>query len=103
LRFSRIERLPRLSARNSADFAESSAVSADGRFIAYTSLGAGIWCLILTYIGYLLGQHEETLRNEDVQRYVGHVLVYLLPALALLAVLYVVWNRRRRAKPPQST
>jgi membrane protein DedA with SNARE-associated domain len=73
------------------------------RFIAYTSLGAGIWCLILTYIGYLLGQHEETLRNEDVQRYVGHVLVYLLPALALLAVLYVVWNRRRRAKPPQST
>lgn len=67
------------------------------RFIAYTSLGAGIWCLILTYIGYLLGQHEAMLRNEDVQRYVGHVMVYLLPALALLAAIYVVWNRRRRA------
>ncbi len=74
------------------------------RFIAYTTLGAGIWCLILAYIGYVLGQHEETLRNEDVQRYVGRVMVYLLPALAVLAVLYVVWNRRRRrAEPPQST
>jgi len=66
------------------------------RFIAYTSLGAGIWCLILTYIGYLLGQHEATLRNEDVQRYVGKVLVYLLPALALLGAAYAVWYRRQR-------
>lgn len=66
------------------------------RFIAYTSLGAGIWCLILTYIGYLLGQHEATLRNDDVQRYVGKVLVYLLPALALLGAAYAVWHRRRR-------
>jgi len=68
-----------------------------GRFIAYTSFGSGIWCLILTYIGYLLGQHEATLRNEDVQRYVGRVMIYLLPALALLAVGYVVWHRRRKA------
>ncbi|HET9387680.1 MAG TPA: DedA family protein [Gemmatimonadales bacterium] len=66
------------------------------RFVLYTSLGAGIWCLILTYIGYLLGQHEAILRNEDVQRYVGRVLVYLLPALALLGVVYTIWHRRRR-------
>lgn len=66
------------------------------RFILYTSLGAGIWCLILTYIGFLLGQHEATLRNEDVHRYVGRVLVYLLPALALLGIAYAVWHRRRR-------
>ena len=65
------------------------------RFILYTSLGAGIWCLILTYIGYLLGQHEATLRNEDVQRYVGHVLVYLLPVLGVIALAYVIWHRRR--------
>ena len=70
------------------------------RFVLYTSLGSGIWCLILTYIGYLLGQHEATLRNEDVQRYVGKVLVYLLPALGLLALGYVIWHRRRKAAAP---
>lgn len=71
------------------------------RFAAYTALGAGIWCLILTYIGYLLGQHEAVLRSEDVERYVGRVLVYLLPALAVVAAGYALWyRRRRRAAPP---
>lgn len=70
------------------------------RFILYTSLGAAIWCLILTYIGYLLGQHEAALRNEDVQRYVGKVMVYLLPALVLVAAAYILWHRRRRTAVP---
>jgi membrane protein DedA with SNARE-associated domain len=39
------------------------------RFALYTSLGAGIWCVVLTYIGYFLGQHEQALRSEEVQRY----------------------------------
>ncbi|MGH7529696.1 MAG: DedA family protein [Gemmatimonadales bacterium] len=75
------------------------------RFVAYTALGAGIWCLILTYIGYLLGQHEATLRNEDVQRYVGQVLIYLLPALAVLGGVYALRYRRRRvgAAAPSAT
>jgi membrane protein DedA with SNARE-associated domain len=70
------------------------------RFVAYTSLGAGIWCLILTYIGYLLGQHEATLRSDDVHRLVGRVLIYLLPSLAVLAAIYVLWYRRRKAHAP---
>lgn len=70
------------------------------RFLAYTALGAGIWCLILTYIGYVIGQHEAVLRSEEVHRYVGRVLVYLLPSMAVIAGLYVVWYRRRRAPPP---
>lgn len=71
------------------------------RFLAYTALGAGIWCLILTYIGYLIGQHEAVLRDEEVHRYVRRVLVYLLPSLAVIAGLYAIWYRRRkRAAPP---
>lgn len=70
------------------------------RFIPYTALGAGIWSLILTYIGYLIGQNEAVLRNDDVQRYVGRVLVYLLPALAVIAVAYALWYRRRKPPPP---
>lgn len=67
------------------------------RFIGYTTLGAGLWCLILTYIGYALGRNEATLRSEEVHRLVGQVLVYLLPALLVCAGIYVVWYRRRGA------
>lgn len=69
------------------------------RFLAYTALGAGIWCLILTYIGYLIGQHEAVLRSEEVHGYVRRVLVYLLPSLAVIAGAYAVWYRRRRRAP----
>jgi membrane protein DedA with SNARE-associated domain len=69
------------------------------RFIAYTSLGAGFWCFILTYIGYLLGRNEATLRSEEVHRQVGQVLVYLLPALVLVGALYAFWYRRRKIAP----
>lgn len=66
------------------------------RFVVYTSLGAGVWCLILTYIGYVIGQHESALRSEDVHRHVGRVMAYLLPVLAVLAGVYALWYRRRR-------
>ncbi|MGH7427145.1 MAG: DedA family protein [Gemmatimonadales bacterium] len=68
------------------------------RFVLYTGLGAGIWCAILTYIGYLLGQHESVLRDEQVQRYVGRVLVYLLPALVAIVGAYAWWYRRRKSR-----
>lgn len=66
------------------------------RFVLYTGLGAGIWCLILTWIGWAIGKNIGVLRQEEVQRRVGQVLVYLLPALGVLALGYVVWYRRRR-------
>jgi membrane protein DedA with SNARE-associated domain len=66
------------------------------RFIAYTTLGAGVWCFILTYIGYILGRNEATLRSDEVHRLVGRVLIYLLPALLVCALAYAMWYRRRR-------
>ena len=29
------------------------------RFLFYTGLGAGIWMMVLTYIGYFAGQNED--------------------------------------------
>ncbi len=66
------------------------------RFLFFTGLGAGIWCVILTYIGYVVGRHSAVLLQEDVQRRVGQVLVVLLPSLAVLAGVYAVAQRWRK-------
>jgi membrane protein DedA with SNARE-associated domain len=64
-------------------------------FVGYTGLGALLWCSILVWIGYFLGQHEGVLRHAEVRRYVSRALLVLLPALALVAGLYVLRHRRR--------
>jgi membrane protein DedA with SNARE-associated domain len=73
------------------------------RFVLYTSLGAGIWSLILTWIGWAIGKNIGVLRQEEVQRRVGQVLVYLLPVLAVLALGYTLWYRRRRVGARRAT
>jgi len=67
-----------------------------GRFVAFTALGAGLWCSVLVYIGWLLGRHEQALVEGVVKAYSTRALLYLLPVLILLVVGYVVWYRRRR-------
>jgi len=72
------------------------------RFVLFTSLGAGIWCFNLNYIGYVVGRHSDILLAAEVHRRVGQVLVYLLPALVLIAGVYIVlWRRRHRGGPPR--
>ncbi|MGE5851079.1 MAG: DedA family protein [Candidatus Methylomirabilota bacterium] len=68
-------------------------------FAFYTALGAGIWCAILTWIGWYLGTQAERLGGlppEQVHRYVNTALLILAPAVALLVVIYVIRHRRRR-------
>lgn len=65
------------------------------RFVLYTGLGAGIWCFILTYVGYVIGRHSGVLLEAEVHRRIGQVLVWLLPMLAVLAGGYALWYRRR--------
>ena len=71
------------------------------KFIVYTGLGAFIWCSILTWIGYFLGQNEGVLRNEEVRRYVSRALLVLIPALALVVAVYVLRHRRKVAQGRQ--
>ena len=68
-----------------------------GRFVAFTTLGAGIWCAILVYIGWFVGRHEATLVEGVVKAYSTRAFLYLLPVLILIVVGYVIWYRRRRA------
>jgi membrane protein DedA with SNARE-associated domain len=69
------------------------------KFILYTAVGAAVWCAILTWIGYFLGQHEGILRNDEIHRYVTWALLALIP-LSVIAVLVYVRRRRRRQRDP---
>jgi len=64
-------------------------------FALYTSLGAGIWCAVLTWIGWYLGRHSGILRDEEVHRFVTRALVVLLPVLVIIVIVYVVRRRQR--------
>jgi membrane protein DedA with SNARE-associated domain len=72
------------------------------RFILYTGVGAGVWCAILTYIGYFLGQHEGVLQNAEIHRYTTWALLALIP-LSLIVILVYLWRRRKRRASSEST
>lgn len=70
------------------------------RFVLFTGLGAGIWCAILTYIGWFVGTHEDQLKNTAYEAMAHDVLIrYVLPAVVVLVIGYVIWHRRRRPNP----
>jgi membrane protein DedA with SNARE-associated domain len=65
------------------------------RFVAFTALGAGLWCGILTYLGWLIGRHGGEV-EQAIGPYVHHTLVhYVLPGTFVLVVGYVWWRRRQ--------
>jgi len=66
------------------------------KFILYTAAGATVWCAILIWIGYFLGQHEGALRNEEIHRYVTWAVLVLIPVTLIVIGIYVL--RRRRPK-----
>ena len=69
------------------------------RFVLFTGLGAGIWCAILTYIGWFVGTHEDRLKSTAYEAMAHHVLIkYVLPATVVIVVAYIFWHRRRRTR-----
>jgi membrane protein DedA with SNARE-associated domain len=68
------------------------------RFVLFTALGAGVWCAVLTYLGYVIGRHGEEV-EAVIGVYVHHTLVvYVLPAVVILAGGYILCRRSGRAK-----
>lgn len=60
-------------------------------FCFYTSLGAGIWVLILALLGYYIGDNEAM-----VKAYLHEIVLYLLLACAMGLAVYWYFNRRKK-------
>jgi membrane protein DedA with SNARE-associated domain len=65
-----------------------------GRFVAYTALGAAIWCAVLTWVGWYLGTNAAVFQNEDFYRYSKKAVLIMLPLLAMIVGIYA-WTRRK--------
>lgn len=63
------------------------------RFSFYTLAGAGIWCTILTVIGFVIGK-EQALIMQYSHKALAWVVLF---SIGLVAV-YVWWHRRRQQR-----
>lgn len=63
------------------------------RFSLYTLLGAGIWCSILTWIGYIIGQNQEL-----IMKYSHRALIWVVVASGVLIAVYVRMHKKKRAE-----
>jgi membrane protein DedA with SNARE-associated domain len=60
-----------------------------GLFSIYTTLGAGIWALILTLLGYFIGENQELI---DI--YLKQITVGILGVLAIIGFIYYKYQRK---------
>ena len=66
------------------------------RFAGFTALGAGIWCTVLTIIGWTIGRKESVLLgalNVEVRRDATRAMTIIVPALIVITLVYA-WTRR---------
>jgi len=60
------------------------------KFALYTLLGAGIWCTVLTLIGYVIGENQELIVKYSHQAVIGVVIFS-----AVLIAVYV-WRHKKK-------
>ncbi|HEC1758379.1 TPA: DedA family protein [Campylobacter lari] len=61
------------------------------KFIFYTSLGAGIWCLILLILGYILGKNEDLIKE-----YLHFVIIACIIFTTMIVVIYIYIQKRKK-------
>ncbi len=59
------------------------------KFSIYTSLGAGIWVLILSLLGYFIGQNQAL-----ITQYL-HIIVAVILGILLVGAWYYIWKQRQ--------
>jgi membrane protein DedA with SNARE-associated domain len=67
------------------------------RFLIFNAIGAALWVIVWTSVGYFSGSHIDT-----IYKYATRYDTYLLIVIGVLVVAYIVrrWVRVRRARAP---
>jgi len=61
-----------------------------GVFSFYTALGAGIWALILTLLGYFIGENKEL-----IDLYLKQIIYIILAILGIIGFIYYRYHKTR--------
>jgi len=62
------------------------------KFAFYTVAGAGVWCTVLTLIGYIIGENQDLIIRYSHKAVIGVVIFSIV-----LVTVYVKWYRRKQA------
>ncbi len=60
-----------------------------GKFAFYTCLGAGMWSLVLTTMGWYIGGNEELIRQ-----YLKHITIAVVVAMIIAMAIYWWWQKK---------
>ncbi len=60
-----------------------------GQFVFFTALGAGIWVVVLTLLGYFLGENEALIKT-----YLTESILIAMASLVVIIGIYI-WYKRR--------
>jgi membrane protein DedA with SNARE-associated domain len=61
------------------------------KFSLYTLAGAGIWCTVLTWLGYAFGKNQDLIMS-----YSHRALLWVVLFSAVLVAVYAWWHRRQQ-------
>lgn len=70
-----------------------------GKFLAYTTLGAGIWNTVLAMIGWGIYRYTDYKTTEDVYRqavHYSHEIGYIVLAVVVLVVAFLVYKGMKK-------
>ncbi|WP_298608517.1 DedA family protein [uncultured Thiothrix sp.] len=63
-----------------------------GKFSFYTCLGAAVWSLVLTLMGYFIGGNEQLIKDN-----LPVMTAAILGSVATILALYYFWQKRQKA------
>jgi len=63
------------------------------RFILFTTLGAGIWVVILILIGFFLGSNLDAISSN-----IDQITLWVLLTSAIIIVIYIIKNLKNKTK-----
>ncbi|MBZ4656777.1 MAG: hypothetical protein JG759_1325 [Thermoanaerobacter sp.] len=61
------------------------------KFIIYTALGAGIWVIILAYVGYFIGNNIELIKEK-----LHIITIIIFPFIIIIIMLYIYINKKKK-------